>query len=179
MSSVGDLREAFRWSISKISEAFSLDRATVRKRIEASGISPAGQVRGNPVYALRDVGPALFQEEMQGNSNPLQDPSQMPPKERKDWFQSENERVKLEKEQRGLIPVSEVVAVYSAMTKSVVQVLEVIPDILERDCALTPQAVAAVQSTIDDLRATLAERTYEACAVDLMGEKGEVIIEED
>jgi hypothetical protein len=65
--------------------------------------------------------------------------------------------VKLEKEQRGLIPVSEVVAVYSAMTKSVVQVLEVIPDILERDCALTPQAVAAVQSTIDDLRATLAE----------------------
>jgi hypothetical protein len=86
MSSVGDLREAFRWSISKISEAFSLDRATVRKRIEASGISPAGQVRGNPVYALRDVGPALFQEEMQGNSNPLQDPSQMPPKKERIGF---------------------------------------------------------------------------------------------
>jgi hypothetical protein len=70
MSSVGDLREAFRWSISKISEAFSLDRATVRKRIEASGISPAGQVRGNPVYALRDVGPALFRKKCRAIPTP-------------------------------------------------------------------------------------------------------------
>ncbi|ENA7307278.1 DUF1441 family protein, partial [Escherichia coli] len=64
----------------------------------------------------------------------------MEPKERKDWYQSENERIKLEKEQRKLIPVDEVVIVYSSMRKAVVQVLETIPDVLERDCALTPQA---------------------------------------
>ncbi|EHU12513.1 terminase small subunit domain protein [Escherichia coli DEC1B] len=39
----------------------------------------------------------------------------MEPKERKDWYQSENERIKLEKEQRKLIPVDEVVIVYSSM----------------------------------------------------------------
>ena len=88
--------------------------------------------------------------------------------------QSENERIKLEKEQRKLIPVDEVVIVYSSMRKAVVQVLETIPDVLERDCALTPQAVGVVQQAIDDLRYTLQEKSYEACAAELIpDEEGE------
>jgi hypothetical protein len=179
MGNVGDLGDAFNWSISKISEAFSMDRSTIRKRLIEKGILSTGISRGNPVYALKDVAPALFAGNSESGGDISHDPSKMIPKERKDWFQSENERIKLEKEQRGLIPVDEVVTVYSAMTKSVVQVLETIPDILERDCALTPQAVAAVQAAIDDLRTTLSERSYQACAVDLMSDKGEVIVEED
>ena len=90
------------------------------------------------------------------------------------WYQSENERIKLEKEQRKLIPVDEVVIVYSSMRKAVVQVLETIPDVLERDCALTPQAVGVVQQAIDDLRYTLQEKSYEACAAELIpDEEGE------
>ncbi|EIQ0035148.1 DUF1441 family protein [Escherichia coli] len=103
----------------------------------------------------------------------------MEPKERKDWYQSENERIKLEKEQRKLIPVDEVVIVYSSMRKAVVQVLETIPDVLERDCALTPQAVGVVQQAIDDLRYTLQEKSYEACAAELIpDEEGESLQEE-
>lgn len=170
MGTVDDLGAAFAWSISKISEAFSLDRATVRKRLAEAGVEPAGESRGNSLYALRDVGPALFST----NSAPadidaIQNPALMPPKERKDWYQSENERVKLEESTRQLIPESEVVAVFSSMTKAVVQVLETVPDLLERDCALSPQAVSHVQNVIDDLRFTLAERTYHACASDLTG----------
>jgi hypothetical protein len=179
MEKVGDLAEAFNWSISKISEAFSMDRATVRKKIVENDIQAAGSSRGNPTYALKDVAPVLFAGTCKTDEDIRHDPSLMIPKERKDWFQSENERIKLEKEQRNLIPVNEVVTVYSAMTKAVVQVLETIPDILERDCALTPQAVSAVQASIDDLRTTLSERSYHACAIDLMRDKGEVIAEED
>lgn len=179
MGNIGDLADAFNWSLSKISEAFSVDRATIRKRLVENNIQATGTFRGNPTYALKDVAPALFAVVREAGEDISHDPSHMIPKERKDWFQSENERIKLEKEQRGLIPVNEVVAVYSAMTKSVVQVLETIPDILERDCALSPQAVTVVQAAIDDLRTTLSERSYQACAIDLMSDKGEVIVEED
>jgi hypothetical protein len=47
------------------------------------------------------------------------------------------------------------------MAKAVVMVLETLPDVLERDCALTP-AVVRVQSVIDDLRDQMAERVQDA-----------------
>lgn len=51
--------------------------------------------QGNPVYALH-VGPALFSVKHEA-ADSVHDPSRMEPKERKDWYQSENERIKLEK----------------------------------------------------------------------------------
>jgi len=41
-------------------------------------------------------------------------------------------------------------------------VLETLPDILERDCALTPTAVTRVQIIIDDLRDEMARKIYES-----------------
>lgn len=173
MSNVSGIGDAYHWSVFKIAEAFGLHRDTVKKRLLAANIPVAATVRGNPVYALQYVGPALFGAKHEA-ADSVHDPSQMEPKERKDWYQSENERIKLEKEQRKLIPVDEVVIVYSSMRKAVVQVLETIPDILERDCALTPQAVGVVQQSIDDLRYTLQEKSYEACAAELIpDEEGE------
>ena len=186
MSNVSGIGDAYYWSVFKIAEAFGLHRDTVKKRllaahpplhgvknILAANTPVAATVRGNPVYALQHVGPALFSVKHEA-ADSVHDPSRMEPKERKDWYQSENERIKLEKEQRKLIPVDEVVIVYSSMRKAVVQVLETIPDVLERDCALTPQAVGVVQQAIDDLRYTLQEKSYEACAAELIpDEEGE------
>ena len=172
MSNVSGIGDAYYWSVFKIAEAFGLHRDTVKT-------APRGQhscgcdYQGNPVYALQHVGPALFSVKHEA-ADSVHDPSRMEPKERKDWYQSENERIKLEKEQRKLIPVDEVVIVYSSMRKAVVRVLETIPDVLERDCALTPQAVGVVQQAIDDLRYTLQEKSYEACAAELIpDEEGE------
>lgn len=178
MTNVSGIGDAYHWSIFKIAEAFGMHRDTVKKRLIAANAPVAGTVRGNPVYALQHVGPALFGSKPEA-SNLQHDPSTMEPKERKDWFQSENERIKLEKEQRKLIPVDEVVVVYSSMRKAVVQVLETIPDILERDCALTPQAVSTVQKSIDDLRYTIQEKSYEACAAELTQEGEGDISEEE
>jgi hypothetical protein len=47
------------------------------------------------------------------------------------------------------------------MAKAVVMVLETLPDVLERDCALPP-AVSRVQSVIDDLRDQMAQKVMEA-----------------
>jgi hypothetical protein len=51
---------------------------------------------------------------------------------------------------------------FSLMAKAVVMVLETLPDVLERDCALTPAAVSRVQSVIDDLRDQMAEKVLDA-----------------
>ncbi|HAI1316851.1 TPA: DUF1441 family protein, partial [Escherichia fergusonii] len=72
--------------------------------------------------------------------------------DRKAWFQSERERLKFQQETGELIPASEVSREFASMAKAVVQVLETLPDILERDCAMTPSAVVRVQKVIDDLR---------------------------
>lgn len=76
--------------------------ATVRSKITdadarmLANIPVANTFRGNPVYNLRDVGPALFGSPASADPDDIHDPSKMSPKDRKDWFQSENERVKLQ-----------------------------------------------------------------------------------
>ena len=172
MTDVSNIGDVYNWSVAKIAEAFGMDRKAVKRRLLEANIPVAATLRGNPVYALRNVGPALFGGGETAEGDSIHDPSLMDPKSRKDWYQSENERLKLEKEQRKLVPIDEVVFVYSSMRKAVVQVLDTIPDILERDCGLTPQAVGMVQKSIDDLRYTLQEKTYAACAAELMDNDG-------
>lgn len=92
----------------------------------------------------------------------VQENGEMSPQDRKAWYQSENERLKFEQATGELIPADEVAREFSVMAKAIVQVLETLPDILERDCAMTPAAVSRVQSVIDDLRDEMARKVYEA-----------------
>ncbi|VTP62147.1 Protein of uncharacterised function (DUF1441) [Serratia rubidaea] len=95
-------------------------------------------------------------------SAPVDDVDKMLPPDRKAWFQSERERLKFEQETNELIPAEDVAREFSAMAKAMVQVLETLPDILERDCALPPSAVSRVQSIIDDLRDQIALKVMNA-----------------
>lgn len=111
--------------------------------------SPGGDVfDGIAIYSLLNKHPAKNGE--------------MSPQDRKAWYQSENERLKFEKEERDLIPAEEVAREYAHMAKAMVQVLETLPDILERDCALTPAAVTRVQGIIDDLRDEMARQVADS-----------------
>lgn len=92
----------------------------------------------------------------------VQESGEMTPQDRKAWYQSENERIKFEESERQMIPVDEVAREYAVLAKAVVQVLETLPDILERDCALAPAAVNRVQSVIDDLRDEMARKVEDA-----------------
>ncbi len=155
MSDISKISTAFEWSISKMAEAFGMSRNTVSKRLRAKNVPASGQVKGSKVYHLKDAAPALFEADGMG-SNADNNPNEMTPDMRKAWFQSENERVKLEQKLGQLCEAHDVAREMALMAKSVVQVLETLPDILERDCGLQPQQVATVQSHIDDLRDQLA-----------------------
>ncbi|WP_447556417.1 DUF1441 family protein [Vreelandella sp. EE22] len=160
MGDVVDSKDAYNWSVSRIAQAFEMDRRTVTKRLQESGVIPAGSKRGNAVYALADVGPALYQEvkpALAGGGN-FDDY----PDARKAWFQSENERLKFEKEIKTLIPAHEFAREMSSLAKTVAAALDSLPDALERDAGLAPDAIERVQEVIDALR----EQMYQAVVAD-------------
>ena len=95
----------------------------------------------------------------------------MPPADRLAHWKAGNERIKFEQDTGQLIPADEVAREFSVMTKAVVMVLETLPDVLERDCALSPAAVARVQSVIDDLRDQMSQKVMEAEAEEVEPEE--------
>ncbi len=79
----------------------------------------------------------------------------MSPKERKDWYEGEKVRVGLEVEKGNLITIDEYRAEMARILKQVAGTLETLPDVLERKCALSPDAVLRAQEEIDKERALL------------------------
>lgn len=70
-------------------------------------------------------------------------------------YASLNERLKYETAARQLLPASAVERTIGEAFKTLAQTLDSLPDTLERDCALPPNAVIAVQRAIDSARETL------------------------
>ncbi|AFE60792.1 MULTISPECIES: DUF1441 family protein [Rahnella] len=157
MSNISNLGDAYNWSVAKIAEAFGLNRGTVRKRLLDANTPIAGTVKGNPVYALKDVGPILFGTNEPDDPDELQNPNKMGPKDRKDWYQSENERIKLEESLKQLLPASEAHREMALLVKAISQVLDTWPDKLERDRGWRPEQIAEAQTVIDEMREVLAE----------------------
>lgn len=149
MAEVNRLEDAYSWNITRLADAFGLHRDTVRKRLNANGVVPSGVRNGANVYALKDAGPAIFGESFAGAGA---DPDELPPQDRKAWYQSENERVKLELELRQLVRAEEVHREMSKLAKAVASSLDSLADMLERDAGLQPETIQLVEQTTDALR---------------------------
>ncbi|THA00325.1 DUF1441 family protein [Rodentibacter pneumotropicus] len=144
-------------NINQIAEVVGMHRQTASNRL--SRFTPAtGSNAKNKLYFVRDLITAALEEQPEKMSK---DVDELPPMERRAWFQSENERLRFEKEMGELIPAFEVAQQMSALAKYVVQHLETLPDILERDCGLPPNALIRVQQIIDDLRDQTAQHIQE------------------
>ncbi|APX94294.1 terminase small subunit [Halomonas sp. 1513] len=161
MGEVIGREQAYHWSISRLAEAIGRDRRTVATLIKDAAIPPAGSRRGNPIYRLADVVDALTADRRAITGDGL-DINDLLPQDRKAWFQSENERVKLERELRSLVPDSEVQREMAALAKAVASGLDSLADMLERDAGLPPEAIEMVQLVTDALR----EQMYQAIVDD-------------
>lgn len=136
-------------NINQIAELVGMHRQTVSQRV--AGLTPAiGSNSKLKLYALSDLIKIGLAEKMTGDVDSLS------PVERRAFWQAENERLKYERDTGELIPSYEVSQEMSAMAKAVVQTLETLPDILERDCGLPTSAVIRLQQEIDDLRDQLS-----------------------
>lgn len=160
MGEITRINEAFCWNLTRIAEAFGLSRDTVRKRIREAGVQPSGK-RGNaPIYNLADVGPVLFQ----GDGYQAQTkytPDELAPKDRKEWFQSENERLKFQREIGDLIPVGEYRDDLSQVLKQVVSFFESLPDRMERRRSFSAAQLEELERAADDFRTQLHRELLE------------------
>ncbi|QPO95623.1 DUF1441 family protein [Citrobacter freundii] len=141
-------------NVTQLAELVGMNRNLVARRLRDMELA-GGNGENLKLYELGAALQALLTPSMKENG-------EMSPQDRKAWYQSENERLKFEAASRELIPVEEVAREYASLAKAVVMVLETLPDILERDCALTPTAVTRVQVIIDDLRDEMARKIEES-----------------
>jgi len=156
---MADIREFTQgWSVARLADEFGMDRRTASKRLKEAGISPSGRRSGNDIYRLADAAPALVQALPGGGGGAdFVDPRDLPPMERRAYFQSENERLKVETTTGQLVPAAEVEADYAEMVKKVVQFFDTLPDVLERKAGLTPEQVVKVQDECDRVRQSMYE----------------------
>lgn len=127
----------FRLNINQLATLTDLHRQTISSKLSNVEPTPGSNAKLK-LYSVLDILKELLSRT---TSEELVDVDKMLPPDRKAWFQSERERLKFQQETGELIPASEVVREFSSMAKAVVQVLETLPDILERDCAMTPATV--------------------------------------
>lgn len=141
-------------NVSQLADLVGMNRNLVSRRLRELELV-GGNGENLKLYELGPALQALLTPSMKENG-------EMSPQDRKAWYQSENERLKFEAASRELLPVEEVAREYASLAKAVVMVLETLPDILERDCALQPSAVIRVQRIIDDLRDEMARKIAES-----------------
>ncbi|HHA2250173.1 TPA: DUF1441 family protein [Enterobacter ludwigii] len=146
---------SLKLNINQLAAITEVHRQTIATRLK--NIAPAaGSNSKLKLYLITDILKELMIPTISAN---LED---MSPSDRLAHWKAENERLSFEKDTGQLIPADEVAREFSLMAKAVVMVLETLPDILERDCALPPKAVSRVQFVIDDLRDQMAQKVMEA-----------------
>ncbi len=146
----------FCWSLNQLSREFGLARETVSRRLSDAGVASAGERRGHPVYKVGAAARAILLSQQKSFSS-ISDPDSLAPKDRLDHFRSENERIKLEKETGLLVHVEDARAQMAEIAKTGLQILETLPDILERDFQLDADIIEALEAKIDALRNNWAE----------------------
>ncbi|MGY3887205.1 DUF1441 family protein [Aeromonas aquatica] len=151
MGEVTALVDAYRWNISKMADAFGLHRDTIRRRLIDAGVKPCGKKGNAPIYHLADASPAIFASQSVQVSEVVK-PERLGPKDRKEWFQSENERLKFEKEVRRVIPEEEHREGLAETLKVVCSFFDSLPDKMERTRMFTPEQLEQLEAVSDSMR---------------------------
>ena len=138
-------------NINQIAELVGMHRQTVSQRV--AGLTPAiGSNSKLKLYALSDLIKIGLAEKITADVDSLS------PVDRRAFWHAENERLKYQRDTGELVPAFAVAQEMSSLARAVVQSLDTLPDILERDCGLPPAALMRVQQVIDDLRDQMAQQ---------------------
>jgi len=135
------------FSLSVLAHGFGCSREHLRRKLDDARVAPSGERGGHPVYRLRDVVEAWGMDRT--------DTNKMDPVQRRAHYQAELEQLELETRKREVIPRIEVEQEQARVAKVITQMLDTLPDVLERDCGLAPAQVARVEERIDQVRMEL------------------------
>lgn len=143
------------WTATKFSDVLKIDRRVCQQALETA---PYKMIGKRQVWHVREGSEAIHRRAWgMDQAGDTVNPAKMPPKDRLDHFKAERERIKLAQEVRALLPAAEVEAGIGEAFKALAQVLDILPDTLERDLALAPEAVMLMQRHLDTARDSLYE----------------------
>jgi uncharacterized protein DUF1441 len=135
-------------SMRELQDELGLDRDTVKRRILACRIEPAGERQGWPVYRLRDVVQAVMLRDEHGNL----DPEKLEPYQRQAYYKAQLDKLKLDTEMRQVVPLIEVEQEQARIFRIVQLFLDTLPDICERDCGIGPGVVSRIERAVNEVR---------------------------
>ena len=93
-------------------------------------------------------------------------PDHLHPTDRRAWFQSENERLKYQKDLGELLPIAQVERAVSTAFAAIAQKIRGVPDELERKHGLPGDVVEKVEGALLDAMDDLADRLSELAPVE-------------
>lgn len=141
------------WSLSALADELGMSWRTIRKRLV--NVPPAGTLQGdNPGWHLKDALPAILADRVRAATG---DPDLMAPHDKLAHYRAARERLRMMVEDGDLIPADEAREVFATAAKNMIQSLDTLPDVLERDYALDPETVQGMIKTIDGVRQDMTQ----------------------
>ncbi|APU01155.1 hypothetical protein [Aeromonas phage 32] len=157
--SISGGEESYRWNLSQMAKAFNLHRDTIRSRLNDAGVKPCGKKANAPTYHLREAAEAIFAGTTIAGDQA--DPTKLDPKSRKEWYQSENERLKFQVAIKELITEGDHRENAAKTLKGVASFFDSLPDRMERARIFNPEQLEALERECDRLRNQLYEELRE------------------
>ena len=143
-------------SLSSLSREFGVTRETVARRLAAAGVESDKERNGHPVFRVGPAARALTQAAAIRDGK-VSDPDELPPLERRAWYQSEQARQAVELSAGNLVTAEECRTQMARIVKATSQVIDTLPDILERDCGLSSVELEAIENVLRQVRQAWAD----------------------
>jgi hypothetical protein len=131
---------------------------TISRRLKVARIDPEKEEGRARLFRLGDLLKCAYLLDDDGKL----DPAGLDPFKRKAHFQAQLEEVRYQEECGELVPKIQMQEEMSRAAKVFAQAMDTLPDILERDCGLTPAQIASVEKRLDAVR----EEVYQALTPD-------------
>ena len=140
-------------SLSALAAEFGSTRETIKKRLDDANVDPSGARGGHPVYRLKDALRAWSAIE---NAN--RTPGEMPIAERGRFYATAMQELEYKRASGELVTRADMQTENARAFKIFAQEMDALPDVLERDCALTAAQAEMIQARIDAVRDNIYER---------------------
>lgn len=161
-------------SITQLAGELGKDRDTIAKKIAEAALVPSGERNGYAVYRLKEV-----LEAMARGASGTRDPDSMSPFERQAHYRAEMDKLRVQTERGELCPRIELESVYADFFKLLAQLLDTLPDKIERDLAVPGSVVAYVERELDAWREAAHAALLEYCTATAAAEAAKEAAAED
>jgi hypothetical protein len=142
-------------SYSAMAREIGMHPNTLAARLADHAVAPVRREGKRDLYRLRDIWEALLAVAK------AEDPDSLPPTERDAHWRAEARKDEVMRTRRDLVETADALAVLGALAGVLRDACDLIPDMLEARCHLSPEALEQIVAAMDTAREDIAAKTLE------------------